>query len=407
MNDKMKEKTIISKFEFFLITCFLLLIPIYQILDMLNSRNVLWRAANEGTDRLSVYLMLAAMIGCSGLFYLSSRVKVHQYGIIKWFWILLIWSTLCDIIRYTNYWLLAIHVGLALLWIFIFTIGVAIGCLSNHFLSRKIFSFFLIYWGIVVYSFLLSRETRIATIGDGGVFNLAYSVIVFVPFFLLNIEKKLSKLCLLISILLILLSLKRGAIIILPLMLWCYHIIKNSQIGKSMKNILMLPVIVIVLLIGYLVVDNMSNGMLSHRFSTEELSDGSGRASQFRACFQLLSNSSALEFLWGLGAENCQRQLGIAVHNEILAWLSYYGVVGLICFFSFLGACVWQGYKLLRDRSPYAASYFSILIYFFVTSLISGFYFMHMTMILFLTLGLICGKEELRLKQELLALEAV
>lgn len=400
MNNATKNQLETHKLDTFLITCFLLIIPFYQFFDLLNSRNVLWRAANGGTNRLCVYFSLATMIGCASLVYFGGHVKVLRYDIIKWTWILFAWSTLSDILNGTNYWLLAIHMGLALLWIFIFTIGVAIGHQENHFLSRKIFIFFLIYWAIVVYSFLLSRRMHISTIGSGGVFNLAYSIVVFIPFFLLNAEKMISKLCLVISILLILMSLKRGAIIISPLMLWGYQIIKNNQSGKVFKNILLLPVIVIVVFLGYFIANELSDGMLAQRFSVEELSDGSGRTSQFGAYFDLWSNSSLGELLWGMGMDNCQKLLGIAVHNELLAWLCYYGLFGLIFFLLFLIACLQQGWKLLRAKSPYAASYFAVLIYFFITSLISGFYFMHMTMILFLTLGIICGKEEFRLRQE-------
>lgn len=382
-----------------LLSIFYILTLIYQYFDMHNSRNVLWKFSNEGLNRFSVHLTLFLMIISAGLFFLLTYShKLINIPLIQILISLFLWSTLRDLFSNSDLWLILIHSGLSLMWIFMFNIGYILGICEDKYAKIALNIFISFSFCIVVYAFKMSYNYRAITVGTPGVFNLAYSLLVYIPFFLMNFKNNIYKLFFIVTGILVLISMKRGAIICYPLMALCFFIYSDRKsLSKTHKKIfLFLFITICFILCGYIINSKFDRTLLQ-RFSFSELQYGSGRSIQYSNAIKLWLNFSVFYKIFGAGTSTFIKDLGIAIHNEILAWLCYYGFIGIFLFFIFLKTFYKKQKDLFKFKSQNFSSHLAIFIYIIVTSLVSGFYFMHMTLFLFLVLGLIYGKEELRI----------
>ena len=375
---------------------FFALVILYQYSDFINSRNVLWREYGESSNRGSVHILLICMIMYSCVYFIFSKAKVFKKNsFLSYICLLSFWSLLIELVTEGNYWMICIHSGLSLLWIFIFTMGYDIALQWEK--TKKItYVFMYASFALSVYFFFYSYQNRTSTIGEGGVFNIAYNLLAFIPFFLLNTQRKFNDLLLIVAAVLIVVSLKRGAIIAFFLMSFFYLILKNDLHKKMMNVFLLLLVFTVFFSITIYYIDQYTGGMISQRFSAEEIQEGSGRSSQFSSAFNMWVNGSPLRQLFGFGATYTQSFMEIAIHNEFLSWLCYYGIIGLFLFIMFMRSMVKKQLELQKEMSPYSAIHVTILCYFLVASLVSGFFFMHSTMYYMLTLGIIVGLEDCR-----------
>lgn len=394
----LKKKTVHNNIWYVL---FFSLIVIYQYFDFSNSRNVQWEIEKGMHDRKIVHIMLFLVILYSGIYYFFANTK-KQKEIKKdtiFFWCLFLWSLVVEILSNGSLWLICIYSGLSLLWIFIIVIGYDIALQWSS--SKFFFGFFMYFTlGLSIYFFLVSYQSRLNAVGTSGVFNIAYNVLAFVPFLLLESNKKINRLFLIVAMILVFISSKRGAIITYLGMCVGFFVLKNDIHKNLMKLISYIVIFAILFVIAFQTIDSYTDGKISSRFSTEEIQDGSGRKDQYSDALKIWRDiGNPLQQLCGFGATNFQASLGISLHNEFLAWMCYYGLIGLFLFIMFLRSLIKKQIELQRNNSPYSSVHIAILLSFLVTSLVSAFFFMHMTMYYMLTLGVIWGLENKRLSE--------
>ena len=346
-----------------------------------------------------VYVYLIAILVLLACYLLSKRkLKILPCGIpIS---LIALW-TIIDNLMLGNFfganrWTSLTHGGLTVWWILAMIFGYYYPQ-SNSGKERQLnfmITLMLVYY---CYQFVDVAIVSNSTHDYTTVLNIVYRVIVFVPFVYLTQTGKIRTIMILIISALTLVSFKRGAIIVMPIMLFTGYFINNRVEGERIKNPikkLMMGVAVICLIaIALVVLDKYTEGFLSYRFSRDQLVYGSSRSDKYASAISEISNRSFVPLMLGIGSG-----VRSGVHNEVLEFAYTFGLIGLLLYIALFICMLNRTRQLIIRKSKYAAPYAMIFVYIFVVGLFSGVYFTHSTFYLMLTLGMVENKVEEELK---------
>jgi hypothetical protein len=211
-------------------------------------------------------------------------------------------------------------------------------------LNKHLIVFFTIYSIITVFRFFYDELTTISfSLDSESVNNRAYDVLSLFPFvFLLRRKKILPFIMLLFYTSIIILSFKRGAILIALIAIFIYLTYYiNTNKYKLSKFTVFIIVCIFVALTGYLIYYLYSaNEFLQYRvLNLLEKGDSSNRDVLFSKIFEYWANSkNILNILFGYGLWSSIKIAGNAAHNDWLELLSNCGLLGvtlyLLLFFS-------------------------------------------------------------------------
>ena len=207
----------------------------------------------------------------------------------------------------------------------------------------------------------------------------------FIPYCLLIENRKIRFILLGIIFTVLILSFKRGPLVIHPMM---YLIYQYSRVHKKkyafFRLVLQIICFACVFFLVFAFVDKSSGGFLSERFSKEQLEDGSNRNEMWRMAMNDIDQRGFFTLLVGKGSGSSIKLLGI---------------VGVVLYLG-LGLALINRYRyLLKVKSVYAPALGVEVIFFWCVGLFSGFYFTHSSFYFFAFLGLL---ESLH-RQEILA----
>ncbi len=361
----------------------------YILNDMWNSGNMGLSDANRG----SVYIFLISMI-----------VVMLFYNIFRWgkkaiyppYYSIMVIIT--GWILFDNYllgrlsWIAYVHLFMTIWWLVSFTYFTKY--LKNNPTSKYLILvvFFLVmcmYFVITVYSSVSMHEIKDESIvGKILVLNYAYFVLVFFPYtFLYSI--KYQKFAVIGIVALLLFSMKRGPLIIMPLMYLTYVYSQSKLNGRSGKALLKIMQFAIIAGICFYIADNLSDGFLSHRFERDQLADGSNRSSMWSMAINAINNRDTITILTGTGSGSSIALIGSGIHNEWLEFMFSFGVIGVLLYFIF-GVLLVGRYKyFMRQKSPYAPLFAMQCTFFWTVGMFSGFYFTHSSFYFFTFLAII------------------
>ena len=374
-----------NRFFFFLYLLLLLLMS-YAVQDFRTSANTLVRVG----VRSGVHLTLFAIMTTFGLYYAFTCWREFIFSPVKTaLWLIAGWIATACIYQGTYDWNAAIHFGLSCLWI-----------LQYHFFSYYLRRFpealtqvkacmsmmFLFYVFSAVYAmfFIHAHLTKVG-VDRLAVVNLVYNVLVFVPWLSLLDSRKLRIAGLGIVLLVVLCSMKRGAIIVYPLMLSTWMLVEAHVRRKGlMRPVLGILFLLILFVSGLAVADQFSNGFLSQRFSAKQLADGSGRADSFSLAFKHISEWSIDEFILGTGK-------GFFSHNDWFEFLFSYGFIGVMLYAALFISLAGRMWQLVKSSSPYAPAVAMVFVYMSVVGLFGAVYFVHSTLYVMAFLGAVEG----------------
>ena len=360
-----------------------ILILFYSIYDIMNSTS----AGNTSEDRSGVYVFLFAIV-----FYMCIAVISKRYISINY---LLGAMFLFDIYYLIDIWLIKrsggwnsiVYFGLSTWWILIvlFFENQLDKDINN---LRSIQNFvrimFIIYSIAIIYGAFNIKNTYSVEYARVG---YIYHILAMLPMILIDRNEFLKKIFLIISIGLTIFSFKRGAIVILPVMLIFYFITEN-KVGEKKNNILRMIMILIAIILAWFVIDNYSGGYLSSRFSQSELSDGSGRSKIWTIALSNVGQRNLLQMIFGIKGPN-EIVLWTGIHNEWISYLNANGILGMI-FFGIVVICIIsQMVYLLKKKSCLAPPAVALCIYMLGVCWVSGFYHVHSTFYVMLFLGCI------------------
>lgn len=364
------------------------LILIYAIQDFLTSANT----GARDMARQGVHIALLILLAHLTIYYIYT---ISHIGIAKSFvkqilWLLAIWITVVNLIQSTNIWNAMVHLGLSVLWVLVY-----------HFFSYYLYRFpdawcytqtcIIIMFGFYVFSALHSTYLLRMTYNRIVAVNLAYNVIVFLPWILSFHKKWIRILGIGITFLTVLISMKRGAIIVLPVML-CVSLLVDAAIKKKrISNLIKIILIIMGFFVAFYATDQLTGGYLSRRFALESFMDGSGRALLYQNAIKDISERSMRDFFLGRGSGSSIWLLGTATHNDWLEFLFDFGIIGVIFYAALFITLFWKTIHLMRKRSPYASAYAMGVVYMLVVGMYGMIYFAHSTLYIIAFFGSIEG----------------
>lgn len=361
---------------------------IYSIQDFQTSSNI----GIKDARRASVHISLFITIFFLGIYYIYSvfirgfvRVSIHNQ-----LWLINIWIILVNIIQGANIWNVAIHVGLATLWILtysFFSFYIRKFKESCIHIEALIVIMFIFYVFAALYASYNIQKTynRIAVI------NMVYDVLVFLPWITLIQNKKKRLLGIIIISVIVLISMKRGAIIALPIMLSMSYVIEGIIKNKKKTYIVRIVGLLSLFFIGLVIFNYLTDGYIISRFTYESLSTGSGRVNLYNIALEDIKNRTFINSLVGKGSGSSVQLLGTGVHNEWIEFLFSFGIIGVFLYFNLFISLVKTNIKLIKRRSSYASAYSIAITYILIVGMFGGIYFVHSTLYIMSFFGAVEG----------------
>ena len=380
-----------SGFKRFYILVVYAVYMLYYIADMRTSENVV---VKQTASRSSVHMYLIALIGTLAIYMVMRMLLKGSFNLLRINTPLIyitLWGTVVDLFNGASFWSIAVHLGLLVLWILVIYFA------NNIIVDDKSYNLLLLFefciWVVTVY-FFVEAFTNFADYRgeyEGVVLNISYNILVLLPF-LFQIKNKLIKyVSIIISCGLIIVSMKRGAIVALILMLAVYYymLVKSGKIKRlSISKILL---VIGFFVVAFLIVDEMSNNYLSSRFSIESLASGSNRDLLYSMAINDIKNRSFVELLIGKGSGSSLAIVGSGVHNEVLEMLFSYGIIGLGIYLWFVIRGISILRRLLKDHNEVSAIYAVTLIYIVFVGVVGTALFAHYTFHIMASIGVSSG----------------
>lgn len=356
----------------------------YSVTDMQTSTN----AYQQQGDRSSVYIYLIGIIGVLGCYFVLNFIYGRKltFSPMVALLFMIAWVILDNLILGNFFssarWTALTHSGLVVWWFFAIVFAYYYPA-DNKSREKQLFFFIGAMFVYYCYKFIEVAITSNAEHDETTVLNLVYRVVVFVPFIYMMENKKLKNILMIVIFAFAVISMKRGAIIILPAMLLVGSFFDPNRKGFARLVFAYVVAIVVAVLIIQ-VANEVTGGFLSERFTWESLMDGSSRSEKYATAIAEISIRGPAAFLLGVGSIPKS-----GVHNEILEFLYTFGFIGLITYIVFIVSLVRRFRFLCKNKSQYAGIYGMILTFIFVVGLYSGVCFTHSTFYIMLTLGIV------------------
>ena len=234
----------------------------------------------------------------------------------------------------------------------------------------------------------------------------SYVILYYIPFILCLKKVFFKTFCILLCLIAVLLSFKRGGIICLFAGLYVYAVvcvISASDWLIKLKRfcISLIPLFVIILCL--FLVNDFSNDLIFTRFSKMESGGGSGRDVIYAHVLEMISSSSWYELLVGHGWNTVSRDsyLGLSAHNDFLECIYDYGVITFIAYLALYINLIRLMLDMLKRNSIYAAPLAASIVMFLTNSLVSHIllYDWHfITFAMFWGYIIACDEKEVRFK---------
>ncbi len=365
---------------------------LYAFVDAQTSSSTGFR----GSERTQVYIFLLLAIFLMSIYNVRYALKqIRLLTLTNSLLLITIWVTFVNIIQEANIWVFATHIVLSVWWIMAYHFFYNYLYNNPNSLNKIIFLFSLMCLFYV--STAMFAADNISMLYDRiAVVNLAYNVIVFLPLIGLMANGIFKKIFFAIVLGVVIVSMKRGAVIVYPLMIIAMMLTEAKINKEKIKAFAKIILVFILFLVGLVIADNFTGGYLSQRFSLEELSTGSNRDILYSTAIDSIIQRSAFDFFIGTGSGSSGIELGLNVHNEWLEFLFSFGLIGLICYFIFIVTMIKCYFNLLKHRSRYAAAYSMAVVYVIVIGMVGMIYFVHSSFYIMSFCGIVdyLAKEE-------------
>lgn len=257
----------------------------------------------------------------------------------------------------------------------------------------KRFAIFMFLFYIAMLFYASQNITLNYTTVEFARVGYVYHILSILPLLLLFRNKKLKNLCLVLAFVAVLFSFKRGAILILPVMLLTYLHVENTT-GYAKNNIKKVLYLFFVFALVCFAINQYSNGYLTDRFSLEEISEGSGRIGLITTMLSNISMRDTYEVIFGI-PNSMEVSMRLGAHNEWLNQLYDYGIIGIVLYALLMLNIVRVAQYLLKKKSVLAASFCAMTVYSLGIGLVSGWYFVHSTFYIMMFISMVKSFEKI------------
>lgn len=264
--------------------------------------------------------------------------------------------------------LTALH---AFYWVSIFFLFFRKGfTIQENKISNNIITIFI----IMFVSYLINRVLFPATDISIG-YNSCFYPLMMLPWLTLIKDRTWKWSCLILLGVAVLLSVKRSCTIIYILSIALIYY--NDFLSKGRFNITQLFKGIIILSIGYIIINNSGRfNIIQDRFSSIEEDGGSGRDRVFEDVIYRFNNFGFEDQIFGRGynmvrIEDTQTFVPISAHNDFLEVLYDYGYIGITIFVLIHLSIIILGIKRYRRNSSDSIAIIVSYICFFIMSMVS------------------------------------
>lgn len=359
----------------------------YYISDMKTSANII---VKQTESRGSVHIFMFLLICVLAIYFVVNLSAVPNIGINIPILLLAGWMIVVDVINESSIWNIAVRVGLFVLW-FLVSIFAA-GYIKSEVRYHWVLRFEFIIWCITVYYSFQSIKNYASYSGTNqtNVLNISYNILVLIPFLMQIKNRLIRNLSCGLSIILIIVSMKRGAIITMAAMLLIYFFIVKRVSGKSLEKRLLGKILLIIILVCICIfaVDTYTNGYFSSRFTKDSLISGSNRNELYSLAWQDISGRSIIDFVIGKGSSSVLEIIGSGVHNEVLEFLFSYGLIGLLSYLFLIVNGIKKTVFLIRKKTEGAAYYGMSMAFIILVGMVGSALFSHYTFHIMLLAGI-------------------
>ena len=261
-----------------------------------------------------------------------------------------------------------------------FSIGCAVWLISpiffimGSYLQSDKVKLSTIYYGILISLFasVPGIMNSFSDIGkqDSSAYFFSYSVLPFILVYYIHLfysqKTKISYCLIFVSVLLIIASSKRGALLALFPLIICVVLFEYHVRIKKL-----IPLIVFAIIIMYVVSRIMPDQIqfILDRFAEDDSeSFGSGRSYIWSLVLFDYTNSDILGYLFGKGVYSSYQVTGTALEKDYSAHSTYigllhdYGIIGLLCYLSIICGMISKSIKAIKKHYKYAYIMLSLVL---------------------------------------------
>lgn len=378
MNNTLNKKFNFSPFLYIL----WIFVILYSIEDMATSTNAYQAQGN----RTTVYIYLISVLAILGSYYLVN-FKLYTFEPMNALLGIIAWVFLDNLILGNffnhNRWAALTHLGLVVWW-YLIVMFVYNYIAQNEAKEKQLRKLIMLMFWYYCYKFIEIAITNNETYDEATVLNLIYRVIVFVPIISMIKNKYIKNILLGIIFVLTVISMKRGALLVLPTMLLVGSFLDRTKKKNIIKTAISFIIAVVFCVSIVKIINDLSGGFLANRFTWEELKYGSSRSEIYANAIYEMSLRDPIDLFIGIGSG---KRGGI--HNETLEFLYTFGIFGYLCYLVMFFSMLKKTIRLYKSKSNYASVYGMIFTFIFMVGLYSGVIFVHGTFYIMATLGIV------------------
>lgn len=203
----------------------------------------------------------------------------------------------------------------------------------------------------------------------------AYAILYLLPFLLCHKNRVFQILAIILTLVVIMFSLKRGGFVALLAAIVVYLLIFQIGINKKRFNIWRLLLLVVLPIGFYMLIiyldENVLEGLLFSRFEMDET--GSGRLEIYQKYWMMIIDSSPWYLLVGHGWQGSLRDsgLGYTCHNDFLESIVDFGIIGFILYIILYIELIKLCRRMVRDNNVYSPALGASIAMFFTNSMVS------------------------------------
>lgn len=351
---------------------FVIIYLLFAISDLQSSAQTGYKDA----DRSSAHIFLAALTGYLLIYtFLGVRkvIRVELRQPLSGLIVLAAWILLVSLYRQAGLWTLLVQMNMSVLWVLAYFFFWDYSGGGKAYASRvDFFSLtMLVFYVCATLYYFVDVSIRL---GRTPVLNVVYYAEAILPWVMLTAGPRRRDVCFLFVIIAVFVSLKRGAILALPLMYALDIFFKGKDTTRRApftRRWGKLIVVSILFVAAFFVADWGTGGFLSVRFSSEELVTGSGRMDYWTQAIGAISQRNAFDLLVGGGAGSSVDLLGTGVHNEWLEMLFSYGIIGLAIYISIIVGMILRLRFVVAESLEYAPACAMMIALYLVLSVLS------------------------------------
>ena len=359
----------------------------FVLADLAASKQTGNAMADRSLAHYSLITLVSYLVIYTAVMYLLFKKKVRKSGILLSLILMASWILLENALYLNFDYTMMIWFNMACLWILSYLFFYLQARQNTNLINLWAWFFFIVYIIATIYYFFYASNVLNRT----PVLNVIYCAIALLPWIFVQASSRMRLLALIIALVAVLLSMKRGAYIAFPCMTLAYIVISSIVENKLFSRLLIFILAVLVLFIGVRVADKYSDGFVSRRFEYEQLADGSGRREMYGLAWKDISSRNISELVIGTGAGSSIELVGTGIHNEWLEFLFTYGIIGLVLYAFLIWNMLRKSYLLFKHKSPVAPSAGMICVLYIILSLISTGYGGYVGFLLFGFWGYIEG----------------